>query len=60
MTALAGHHAVVTGGGRGIGRAIAAALSATGANVTIVGRAESPPKEAVSLGFARGIIRSPT
>ena len=32
---LAGHHAVVTGGSRGIGAAIAAALAAEGAAVTI-------------------------
>lgn len=54
MTALAGHHAVVTGGGRGIGRAIAAALSRAGASVTVVGRAEAPLKEAVSQGHASG------
>ena len=53
MTALAGHHAVVTGGGRGIGRAIAAALAGAGANVTITGRTEAPLKEAVSAGHAK-------
>ena len=35
---LAGRHAVVTGGGRGIGRAIAAALKRNGARVSIIGR----------------------
>jgi len=35
---LAGRHAVVTGGSRGIGAAIAAALAGHGANVTIMGR----------------------
>ena len=35
---LAGHHAVVTGGGTGIGAAIARALGAEGAKLTLVGR----------------------
>ena len=35
---LAGRHAVVTGGGRGIGAAIAAELARLGASLTLVGR----------------------
>lgn len=35
---LAGHHAVVTGGGRGIGAAISAHLAGRGAAVTLMGR----------------------
>src|SRR5689334_16643191 len=46
-------HALVTGGGRGIGRAIAASLSAAGTSVTVLGRQEGPLKEAVSAGHAR-------
>jgi NAD(P)-dependent dehydrogenase (short-subunit alcohol dehydrogenase family) len=39
---LAGRHALVTGGGRGIGAAIARALLAKGARVTIAGRSREP------------------
>ncbi len=52
--ALAGKHAFVTGGGRGIGRAVAAALSRAGAAVTVIGRTEAPLREAVAAGEAAG------
>ena len=45
-------HALVTGGGRGIGRAIAAALVGAGATVTIVGRNDAALEETVSAGAA--------
>src|SRR5215212_5165983 len=54
MTALSGQHAVVTGGGRGIGRACAAALSAAGATVTVIGRTEASLTDAVGKGHAAG------
>lgn len=40
MTDLAGRHAVITGGGSGLGAAIARALHAAGADVIVVGRDE--------------------
>ena len=42
MTRLSGQHAVVTGGGTGIGAAIARALSAEGARLTLIGRRREP------------------
>jgi 3-hydroxybutyrate dehydrogenase len=45
-------HALVTGGGRGIGRAIAAALVGAGATVTVLGRNAATLEEAVSAGAA--------
>ncbi|AOO82069.1 SDR family NAD(P)-dependent oxidoreductase [Bosea vaviloviae] len=49
---LAGQHALVTGGGRGIGRAVAAALKREGARVSIIGRDAKVLQEAVEAGDA--------
>jgi NAD(P)-dependent dehydrogenase (short-subunit alcohol dehydrogenase family) len=49
---LAGRHALITGGGTGIGRATAAALTASGARVSVLGRREAPPRDAVAAGHA--------
>ena len=56
MASLQGRHALVTGGGRGIGRAIAAALSEAGAAVTIAGRSEKPLADVVGKGEAKGYV----
>jgi NAD(P)-dependent dehydrogenase (short-subunit alcohol dehydrogenase family) len=45
---LDGRHAVVTGGGTGIGRAIALALGEAGAGVTLIGRRREPLAEAAA------------
>jgi NAD(P)-dependent dehydrogenase (short-subunit alcohol dehydrogenase family) len=45
-------HALVTGGGRGIGREIAASLSHAGATVTVLGRNRSVLDEVVAAGLA--------
>ena len=52
MTELAGRHALVTGGGTGIGAAIARGLAGAGATVTICGRRQQPLL-AVAAGEAR-------
>jgi 3-hydroxybutyrate dehydrogenase len=56
MTTLNGRHALVTGGGRGIGRAVAASLSDAGASVTVLGRDEGPLQDAVAHGHAKGYV----
>ncbi|MCZ7660641.1 MAG: SDR family oxidoreductase [Xanthobacteraceae bacterium] len=53
---LDGRHALVTGGGRGIGRAVAAALTRAGARVTILGRDTTALSETVGAGEAQGYV----
>jgi 3-hydroxybutyrate dehydrogenase len=54
--ALSGRHAVVTGGGSGIGAAIATVLAAAGARVTLMGRTLAPLQEkAATLPAAHAI-----
>ena len=58
---LAGRHAVVTGGGSGIGAAAARALAAEGASVTLFGRRRAPLETvAASLPDARAIVADVT
>jgi NAD(P)-dependent dehydrogenase (short-subunit alcohol dehydrogenase family) len=51
VTRLQGHHAVITGGGTGIGAAIARALGAEGAKLTLVGRRREKLEEVCSGPF---------
>ncbi len=54
--AITGQHAVVTGGGRGIGRAVARALTEAGALVTILGRDRATLDQAVAGGDAAAAV----
>jgi 3-hydroxybutyrate dehydrogenase len=45
-------HALITGGGRGIGREIASVLARAGATVTLLGRDRARLDDAVAAGFA--------
>jgi 3-hydroxybutyrate dehydrogenase len=53
---LQGRHAVVTGGGRGIGLAIAGTLSGAGASVTVMGRDPARLEQAVATGAAHEAV----
>lgn len=56
MSDIAGLNALVTGGGRGIGAAIAAALTRKGARVTILGRNETALKARIAAGDAAAFV----
>ena len=58
MSELAGLNALVTGGGRGIGAAIAAALTDKGVRVTVLGRDEAALAARVQAKEAAAYIRA--
>ncbi|HEX8238297.1 MAG TPA: SDR family oxidoreductase [Allosphingosinicella sp.] len=51
MTRLKNHHALITGGGTGIGAAIARTLGAEGAKLTLVGRRREPLEQVCAGDF---------
>jgi 3-hydroxybutyrate dehydrogenase len=53
---LAGRHALVSGGSRGIGRAVAQALTEAGATVTVLGRSEDALRAALAAGAAAHFV----
>jgi NAD(P)-dependent dehydrogenase (short-subunit alcohol dehydrogenase family) len=55
MGELDGRHALITGGGTGIGAAIARALAGAGASVSIVGRRRAPLEE-MATGLENAVV----
>lgn len=59
MFDLTGKTAVVTGGGRGIGRGITIALASAGANVVLAGRSREPLESAAAQAREFGVSATP-
>ena len=56
--ALDGRHALITGGGSGIGAATARALTGAGASVTVLGRRREPLEQVVAESAAMGFVQA--
>ena len=57
MGALDGKVAVITGAGRGLGRAFAIGFAQEGARVVLVGRRLGPASDPETLAHTEGLIR---
>ncbi|QJB30201.1 3-ketoacyl-ACP reductase [Chitinophaga oryzae] len=55
MESLQGKKVLITGGGKGIGRAVAVALAQEGADIALIGRSEAPLQEVVAALAGTGV-----
>ncbi|MBC9913101.1 3-ketoacyl-ACP reductase [Chitinophaga varians] len=55
MESLQGKKVLITGGGKGIGRAVAVALAQEGADIALIGRSERPLQEVVATLTDMGV-----
>lgn len=55
MESLQGKKVLITGGGKGIGRAVAVALAQEGADIALIGRSEGPLQEVVATLTDMGV-----